>query len=106
MNQYSSSLLQVAYAASKGGVVGMTLPLARDLAKLGIRVMSIAPGYFHTPILDGLSDDVIAKLTSTVPFPSRLGQPDEFAKLVISIIGNDYLNGSVIRLDGACRMVP
>lgn len=82
----------------------MTLPLARDLAKLGIRVMAIAPGYFHTPILDSLPDEAKKALSATVPFPSRLGEPDEFAQLVQSVIENPFLNGTVIRLDGACRM--
>eukprot|EP01083_Nonionella_stella_P257360 881008_1 len=95
---------QVAYAASKGAVVGMTLPLARDLAGLGIRVMTIAPGLFKTPMLEGLPQKVQEDLASTVPCPPRLGQPDEFGRLVVSILTNPMLNGEVIRLDGALRM--
>jgi len=95
---------QVAYAASKGAVVGMTLPLARDLAGHGIRVMTIAPGLFKTPMLEGLPQKVQEDLASTVPCPPRLGQPDEFGRLVVSILTNPMLNGEVIRLDGALRM--
>lgn len=95
---------QAAYSASKGGVVAMTLPIARELARHGIRVMAIAPGLFRTPILEALSDAARASLGSQVPFPSRLGEPDEFAQLVESIITNPMLNGEVIRLDGAIRM--
>lgn len=97
---------QVAYAASKGAIVGMTLPLARDLAPHGIRVMTVAPGIFKTPILDGLPESVQLELGKMVPCPSRLGDPDEFARLVVSILTNPMLNGEVIRLDGALRMPP
>lgn len=97
---------QLAYAASKGGVVGMTLPMARDLAPLGIRVATIAPGIFRTPLLASLPPEVQASLGAQVPFPSRLGDPAEFAALVRHIVENDMLNGEVIRLDGAIRMAP
>ncbi|MGZ5086406.1 MAG: 3-hydroxyacyl-CoA dehydrogenase [Usitatibacter sp.] len=95
---------QAAYAASKAGVNGMTLPIARELAKFGIRVMTIAPGIFDTPMLQGMSEEIRASLGAQVPFPSRLGDPDEFAQLVRHIIENAMLNGEVIRLDGAIRM--
>jgi len=97
---------QLAYAASKGGVVGMTLPMARDLAGNGVRVCSIAPGLFLTPMMAGLPDDVQASLGAQVPFPSRLGAPEEFADMVSQITRNPMLNGEVIRLDGAIRMAP
>mmetsp|Transcript_4347 Transcript_4347/g.5952 ORF Transcript_4347/g.5952 Transcript_4347/m.5952 type:complete len:276 (-) Transcript_4347:237-1064(-) len=97
---------QVAYSASKGAVVGMTLPLARDLAPHGIRVMTVAPGLFKTPLLAGLPDEVQNDLAELVPCPSRLGHPEEFGKLVASILTNPMLNGEVIRLDGALRMPP
>ena len=97
---------QVAYAASKGGVAGMTLPMARDLADKGVRVVSIAPGLFLTPMLEGLPDEVQQSLGAQVPFPSRLGHPGEYARLVAHIIDNPMLNGEVIRLDGAIRMAP
>jgi NAD(P)-dependent dehydrogenase (short-subunit alcohol dehydrogenase family) len=97
---------QVAYSASKGGVVGMTLPAARDLAQFGIRVMTIAPGVLDTPMLAGVSDEIRSALAAGVPFPARLGQPAEYAALVLSIAAQDYLNGEVIRLDGALRMAP
>ncbi|WP_299612366.1 SDR family NAD(P)-dependent oxidoreductase [uncultured Tateyamaria sp.] len=95
---------QAAYAASKGGVVGMTLPMARDLASSGVRVMTIAPGIFRTPMLAGLPDDVQAALAADVPNPARLGDPDEYARLAAFIVEMGYLNGEVIRLDGALRM--
>jgi NAD(P)-dependent dehydrogenase (short-subunit alcohol dehydrogenase family) len=95
---------QAAYAASKAGVNGMTLPIARELAKFGIRVMTIAPGIFDTPMLQGMSDEIRASLGAQVPFPSRLGRPEEFAALVRHVIENEVLNGEVIRLDGAIRM--
>ena len=95
---------QAAYAASKAGIAGMTLPLARDLAGLGIRVCAIAPGVFLTPMLEGLPADVQAGLAADVTFPKRLGRPEEFADLVRFILGADYLNGEVIRLDGALRL--
>jgi NAD(P)-dependent dehydrogenase (short-subunit alcohol dehydrogenase family) len=97
---------QAAYSASKGGVVGMTLPVARDLAQHGIRVMTIAPGIFWTPMLGGLPQDVQDSLGRQVPFPNRLGQPAEYAQLVESIVSNPMLNGETIRLDGAIRMAP
>lgn len=95
---------QVAYSASKGGVVGMTLPMARDLAKEGIRVMTIAPGIFATPMLAGLPEEVQASLAADVPNPARLGDPNEYARLAGFIVEMGYLNGEVIRLDGALRM--
>lgn len=97
---------QAAYAASKGGVVGLTLPVARDLASYGIRVVTILPGLFETPMFATLPDDVRASLAANVPFPSRLGRPQEYAALVRSIVENDMLNGEAIRLDGALRMAP
>jgi NAD(P)-dependent dehydrogenase (short-subunit alcohol dehydrogenase family) len=97
---------QAAYSASKGGIVGMTLPIARDLASLLIRVVTIAPGTFDTPLLGTLPDDVRASLGAQVPHPSRLGRPEEFGALVAHIVANPMLNGEVIRLDGAIRMAP
>ena len=103
---YDGQVGQAAYAASKGGIVGMTLPMARDLADKGVRVCTIAPGLFRTPLLEGLPDEVQASLGRQVPFPSRLGLPDEYAGLVAHILENPMLNGEVIRLDGAIRMAP
>lgn len=103
---FEGQIGQAAYSASKGGVVGMTLPIARDLAKLGIRNMTIAPGIFGTPMLFGMPQEVQDALAAMVPFPSRLGRPEDYAKLVQHIIENDMLNGEVIRLDGAIRMQP
>jgi len=103
---YEGQVGQVAYAASKGAIVAMTLPMARDLAPFGIRVMTIAPGLFQTPLLDGLPQKVKDDLGQMVPLPSRLGKPDEYGELVVSIIKNPMLNGEVIRLDGALRMPP
>lgn len=103
---YEGQVGQVAYAASKGGVVGMTLPMARDLARDGVRVATIAPGLFKTPLLEGLPDEVQDSLGAQVPFPSRLGDPAEFAALALHIVQNPMLNGEVIRLDGAIRMAP
>jgi NAD(P)-dependent dehydrogenase (short-subunit alcohol dehydrogenase family) len=103
---YDGQIGQAAYAASKGGVVGMTLPIARDLARNGIRVMTIAPGIFGTPMLFQMPQEVQDALAASVPFPSRLGKPEDYAKLVHQIITNDMLNGEVIRLDGAIRMAP
>ena len=103
---YDGQIGQAAYAASKGGVVGMTLPIARDLARSGIRNMTIAPGIFGTPMLFTMPQEVQDALAASVPFPSRLGKPEDYAKLVKSILGNDMLNGEVIRLDGAIRMAP
>lgn len=103
---FDGQIGQVAYSASKGGVAGMTLPLARDLSSLGIRVMAIAPGVFETPMVAGMPEDVKASLGAQVPFPSRLGRPSEYAALAQHIIENVMLNGEVIRLDGAIRMSP
>jgi len=103
---YDGQVGQAAYAASKGGIVGMTLPLARDLARDGIRVMTVAPGLFGTPMMLGLPADVQDGLGRSVPFPPRLGRPEEFAALVRHILENAMLNGEVIRLDGAVRMAP
>ncbi|MFJ8266764.1 3-hydroxyacyl-CoA dehydrogenase [Peribacillus asahii] len=103
---FEGQIGQVAYSASKGGVAGMTLPLAREFASNGIRVVSIAPGLFHTPMVDALPEEAMIALGKTVPFPSRLGYPEEYAKLAESIITNPMLNGETIRLDGAIRMQP
>ncbi len=103
---YDGQIGQAAYAASKGGVVGMTLPIARDLARNGIRNMTIAPGIFGTPMLFGMPKEVQDALAASVPFPSRLGTPEDYAKLVKHIVENDMLNGEVIRLDGAIRLAP
>lgn len=103
---FEGQIGQAAYSASKGGIVGMTLPIARELASKGIRVVSIAPGLFHTPMFDSLPDEARTSLGKTVPFPSRLGYPEEYAKLTESIITNPMLNGETIRLDGAIRMSP
>jgi NAD(P)-dependent dehydrogenase (short-subunit alcohol dehydrogenase family) len=103
---FEGQIGQVAYSATKAGIVGMTLPIARELAAFGIRCVSIAPGIFMTPMLAGLSEDVQASLGAQVPFPPRLGKPEEFARLVQSIVEIPTLNGEVIRLDGAIRMQP
>jgi NAD(P)-dependent dehydrogenase (short-subunit alcohol dehydrogenase family) len=103
---YDGQIGQVAYSASKGGVVGMTLPIARDLARSGIRVMTIAPGLFRTPMLAGLPEEAQKSLGQQVPFPSRLGDPSEYGALASHIVENPMLNGEVIRLDGAIRMAP
>lgn len=103
---YDGQIGQAAYSASKGGVVGMTLPIARDLARTGIRNMTIAPGIFGTPMLFGMPQEVQDALAASVPFPSRLGTPADFGKLVRHIVENDMLNGEVIRLDGAIRLAP
>ncbi|CAG1017428.1 partial 3-hydroxyacyl-CoA dehydrogenase / 3-hydroxy-2-methylbutyryl-CoA dehydrogenase [Burkholderiaceae bacterium] len=103
---YDGQIGQAAYSASKGGVVGMTLPIARDLARNGIRNMTIAPGIFGTPMLFAMPKDVQDALAAGVPFPSRLGTPADYAKLVHQIVTNDMLNGEVIRLDGAIRLAP
>ena len=103
---YDGQIGQVAYAASKGGVVAMTLPAARDLAASGIRVCAIAPGLFDTPLLAGLPADARAGLAASMPFPPRLGRPEEFARLACQIVENSMLNGEVVRLDGALRMAP
>ena len=103
---FDGQIGQVAYSSSKGAIVGMTLPMARDLAVVGIRVMTIAPGSFETPIFGFVPDEMKAGLTSIVPFPSRMGIPDEFAQLVQQIVENPYLNGETIRIDGAVRFPP
>jgi NAD(P)-dependent dehydrogenase (short-subunit alcohol dehydrogenase family) len=103
---YEGQIGQAAYSASKGGVVGMTLPMARELARFGIRVMTVAPGIFWTPMVDGMPDDVQKSLSASIPFPSRLGRPEEFADLVGFILQTRYLNGETIRLDGAVRLAP
>jgi NAD(P)-dependent dehydrogenase (short-subunit alcohol dehydrogenase family) len=101
---YDGQIGQAAYAASKGGIVSMTLPIARELARSGIRVMTIAPGIMETPMLLGMPAEVQQALGKMVPFPSRLGKPAEYAALVEHILGNQYINGEVFRLDGAIRM--
>lgn len=103
---YEGQIGQAAYSASKGGIVGMTLPIARDLASLGIRVVTTAPGIFDTPLLAGMPDEVRTSLAAAVPFPSRLGTPDDFSFLIQHIIENDMINGETIRLDGAIRLAP
>ncbi len=103
---FDGQIGQAAYAASKGGVAAMTLPAARDLAQFGIRVMTVAPGILDTPMLAGVSEQFRTALAASVPFPSRLGRPEEYAALVLSIAAQDYLNGEVIRMDGSLRMAP
>jgi NAD(P)-dependent dehydrogenase (short-subunit alcohol dehydrogenase family) len=103
---YDGQMGQAAYSASKGGIVGMTLPIARDLARNGIRNMTIAPGIFGTPMMFGMPKEVQDSLAAAVPFPSRLGTPQDYAKLALHIFENDMLNGEVIRLDGAIRLAP
>ncbi|MFO0335607.1 MAG: SDR family NAD(P)-dependent oxidoreductase [Pseudomonadota bacterium] len=103
---YEGQIGQIAYSATKAGVIGMVLPMARELARFGIRVMAIAPGIFETPMAAGMTDELRASLGAQVPFPSRLGRPAEFAELVAAIYANPMLNGETIRLDGAIRMQP
>ncbi len=103
---YDGQIGQAAYSASKAGIVGMTLAIARDLSRLGIRCMTIAPGIFGTPMLFGMPQEVQDSLAASVPFPSRLGRPEDYAKLVRAILDNEMLNGETIRLDGAIRMAP
>ena len=103
---YDGQVGQAAYASSKGGIVGLTLPAARDLAQYGIRVNTIAPGIVETPMLATVSEEFRAGLAAGVPFPQRLGRPDEYAQLALAIVDHDYLNGEVIRMDGALRMAP
>lgn len=103
---YEGQIGQTAYAASKGAIVGLTLPAARDLAQYGIRVNTIAPGIVATPLLTALGDKVVDSLSATVPFPARLARPDEYAQLVLMLAEHDYLNGETIRMDGALRMGP
>ena len=103
---FEGQIGQAAYSASKGGIVGMTLPIAREYARLGIRVMAIAPGIFWTPMVDGMPEHVQESLSASIPFPSRLGRPEEFAELAAQIVENGYFNGGTIRLDGAVRLQP
>lgn len=103
---YEGQIGQAAYSASKGGVVGMTLPMARELSRFGIRVMTVAPGIFWTPMVDDMSEEVQKSLSASIPFPARLGKPDEFAETVAFILQSRYLNGETIRLDGAVRLAP
>jgi NAD(P)-dependent dehydrogenase (short-subunit alcohol dehydrogenase family) len=103
---FEGQIGQAAYSASKAGIVGMTLPMAREFTRIGVRVMTVAPGVFMTPMVSGMPDHVKKALAANVPFPSRLGEPEEFANTVSHIIENTYLNGSVIRLDGAIRLEP
>ena len=101
---FEGQIGQAAYAASKAGVAGMALPIAREFSRIGVRVMTIAPGIFMTPMMEGMPEKVQQSLAAQVPFPPRLGRPDEFADLVVYIFGNTMLNGETIRLDGAIRM--
>ena len=103
---FEGQIGQAAYSASKGGVVGMTLPMAREFGRIGVRVMTIAPGIFWTPMVDNMTPQVQESLSASIPYPSRLGQPHEFAETVAFILGNRYLNGETIRLDGAVRLAP
>lgn len=103
---FEGQIGQAAYSASKGGVVAMTLPMAREFARIGVRVMTVAPGVFHTPMVDGMPEAVYQSLCAQVPYPSRLGKPEEFAQTVAFILVNRYLNGSTIRIDGAIRLQP
>jgi len=103
---FDGQIGQAAYSASKGGIVGMTLPIAREFARIGVRVNAIAPGIFWTPMVDGMPEHVQESLSASIPFPSRLGKPEEFADLVVHIMENEYLNGETIRLDGAVRLAP
>jgi NAD(P)-dependent dehydrogenase (short-subunit alcohol dehydrogenase family) len=103
---YEGQIGQAAYSASKGGIVGMTLPMARELARFGIRVMTIAPGIFWTPMVDGMPEHIQESLSASIPFPSRLGRAEEFAVLAGNIMESPYLNGTTIRLDGAVRLAP
>lgn len=103
---FEGQIGQAAYAASKGGIAALTLPVARELARFGIRALTIAPGLFATPLVDGLPEETQAALAAAIPYPARLGAPHEFAQLVVAMIENDYLNGEVVRLDGALRMQP
>lgn len=103
---FEGQIGQAAYSASKGGVVGLTLPVARELARYGVRVMTIAPGFIHTPLFEGLPEAAVDSLVGQVVFPQRLGKPDEYAKLASHIVDNAYLNGETIRMDAAARMAP
>jgi NAD(P)-dependent dehydrogenase (short-subunit alcohol dehydrogenase family) len=106
VSAYEGQIGQAAYSASKGGIVSLTLPAARELARYGVRVVAIAPGLFETPMLQGLPSNVQESLATSVPFPSRLGRPAEYAALVLHLCQNRMINGEVIRLDGALRMAP
>ena len=103
---YEGQIGQAAYSASKGGVVGMTLPMAREFTRFGVRVMTIAPGVFHTPMIDVMPENIQQALADSIPFPKRLGKPEEFARLAAHIIENAYFNGTTLRLDGAVRLEP
>lgn len=103
---FDGQIGQAAYAASKGGIVGMTLPIAREFARIGVRINTVAPGIFWTPMVDGMPEHVQESLSASIPFPSRLGKPEEFAELVVHIMQNSYINGETIRLDGAVRLAP
>ncbi|MET0893138.1 MAG: SDR family NAD(P)-dependent oxidoreductase [Pseudoxanthomonas sp.] len=103
---FEGQIGQAAYSASKGGVIAMTLPMARELSRFGIRVMTVAPGIFWTPMMDGMPEEVQKSLGASIPFPARLGKPEEFAETVAFIVQNRYLNGETIRLDGAVRLAP
>lgn len=103
---YDGQIGQAAYSASKGGIVALTLPVARELARFGIRVNTIAPGLFKTPLLGNLPEEAQASLAAAIPFPSRLGEPKEFAALALHMVANPYLNGETVRLDGSLRMAP
>jgi NAD(P)-dependent dehydrogenase (short-subunit alcohol dehydrogenase family) len=103
---YEGQIGQAAYSASKAGIVGMTLPLAREFTRIGVRVMAIAPGVFWTPMVNHLPEEVQDSLAASIPFPSRLGRPEEFADLAAHIVENGYFNGGTIRLDGAVRLQP
>ncbi len=103
---FEGQIGQAAYSASKGGVVGMTLPLAREFARIGVRVVTIAPGVFHTPMVDGMPPAIYDSLCAQVPFPSRLGRPEEFADAVAFVLRNGYINGETLRIDGAIRLPP
>ncbi len=103
---FEGQIGQCAYSASKGGVVSMTLPMAREFARIGVRVVTVAPGVFHTPMVDGMPPAVYESLCAQVPYPSRLGKPEEFAQTIAFVIGNRYINGSTLRVDGAIRLQP
>jgi NAD(P)-dependent dehydrogenase (short-subunit alcohol dehydrogenase family) len=103
---FDGQIGQAAYSASKGGIVGMTLPIAREFARIGVRVNAVAPGIFWTPMVDGMPEHIQESLSASIPFPSRLGKPEEYAELVAHIMENGYLNGETIRLDGAVRLAP
>lgn len=103
---FDGQIGQAAYSASKGGIVGMTLPIAREFARIGVRVNAVAPGIFWTPMVDGMPEHVQESLSASIPFPSRLGKPEEYAELVAHIMENGYINGETIRLDGAVRLAP